>query len=138
MISCQRERMQVSIFLLWYRNNMYCRSIVSLQHIKVKSVCGYIQQPSTYIHVYVIRIFSCIASHNQMRLDDLLRSIDVSITDNQPKMDWRKRMDTRDENWETFRSKLFEEVVMYSSMPADSVSHDRVHLCKGIFFFPYT
>ncbi|XP_064390969.1 uncharacterized protein LOC135338816 isoform X2 [Halichondria panicea] len=55
-----------------------------------------------------------------MRLDDLLRSIDVSIADNQPKSDWRKRMDTREENWEAFRSKLFEEVVMYSSMPADS------------------
>ena len=60
-----------------------------------------------------------------MRLDDLLQSIDVSITDNQPKTDWRKRMDTRDENWELFRSKLFEEVVMYSSMPADSVSYDQ-------------
>ncbi len=35
-------------------------------------------------------------------------------------------MDTREENWEAFRSKLFEEVVMYSSMPADSdsVSYD--------------
>ena len=71
-----------------------------------------------------------------MRLDDLLQSIDVSITDNQPKTNWRKRMDTRDENWETFRSKLFEEVVMYSSMPADSVSHNRVHwyMYKEIVF----
>lgn len=62
-----------------------------------------------------------------MMLDDLLRSIDVSITDNEPKTEWRKRMDNRDENWETFRCKLFEEVVMYSSMPADSVSDNRVH-----------
>lgn len=66
-----------------------------------------------------------------MMLDDLLRSIDVSITDNQPKTEWRKRMDTRDENWETFRSKLFEEVIMYSSMPADSVSDNRVHQYKS-------
>lgn len=82
-------------------------------------------------------IFSFVVSCNQRRLDDLLQSIDVSITDNQPKTDWRKRMDTRDENWEAFRSKLFEEVVMYSSMPADSVSHGRVHQYKGIVF-PYT
>ncbi len=59
-----------------------------------------------------------------MRLDDLLQSIDVSIADNQPKSDWRKRMDTREEKWEAFRSKLFEEVEMYSSMPAASVSHN--------------
>lgn len=78
-----------------------------------------------------MRIFSYAASRNQMRLDALLQSIDVSITDNQPKTDWRKRMDTRDENWEIFRSKLFEEVVMYSSMPADSVSYDQIlHLSK--------
>lgn len=69
-------------------------------------------------------LHSVIVSDNQMRLDDLLQSIDVSIADNQPKSDWRKRMDTREENWEAFRSKLFEEVVMYSSMPADSVSYD--------------
>ena len=49
----------------------------------------------------------------------------MSIAENPPKTDWRKRMDTREENWETFRTKLFEEVVMYSSMPADSVSYDQ-------------
>ena len=30
--------------------------------------------------------------------------------------------DTREENWEGFRCNLFEEVVMYSTIPADSVS----------------
>ena len=63
-----------------------------------------------------------LVSDAQTKLDDLLASIDESIGENQPVSNWRKRMDTREENWEGFRCKLFEEVVMYSTIPADSVS----------------
>ncbi len=67
-----------------------------------------------------------LVSGAQTTLDDLLESIDVSIGENQPVSNWRKRMDTREENWESVRYKLFEEVVMYSTIPADSVSNTVV------------
>ena len=70
-----------------------------------------------------------LVSDAQAKLDDLLASIDVSIGENQSVSNWRKRMDAREENWEGFRSKLFEEVVMYSTIPADSVSEIYCSFC---------
>ena len=58
----------------------------------------------------------------QEKLDELLQSIETSIVENQPVTNWQKRMEVREESWESLRCQLFEEVIMYSSMPVDSVS----------------
>ena len=58
----------------------------------------------------------------QEKLDDLLHSIETSLIKEQHVTNWQKRMELREESWETFRGQLFEEVVMYSTMPIDSVS----------------
>ena len=58
----------------------------------------------------------------QEKLDELLQSIETSIVENQPVTNWQKRMEVHEESWESLRCHLFEEVIMYSSMPVDSVS----------------
>lgn len=68
--------------------------------------------------MYIIILASDVA---QKRLDEMLENIESSIIENQPKSNWQKRMEVREENWEAFRSRLFEEVVLYSTMPPDSV-----------------
>lgn len=58
----------------------------------------------------------------QEKLDDLLQSIETSLVEEQHVTSWQKRMELREESWEALRGQLFEEVVMYSTMPMDSVS----------------
>ena len=58
----------------------------------------------------------------QEKLDDLLHSIETSLVKEQHVTSWQKRMELCEESWETFGGLLFEEVVMYSTMPIDSVS----------------
>lgn len=44
----------------------------------------------------------------QIELDDLLENTETFIVDDQPKVKWQKRMELREESWESFRSQLFE------------------------------
>ena len=76
---------------------------------------------SNFLHNNIHFIISA-SSIAQKELDELLQSVETSIVENQPITNWKRRMELREESWETFWSQLFEEVIMYSTMPTDSVS----------------
>ena len=55
----------------------------------------------------------------QGELDKLLQDIETSTSTVESQ--WHKLMELREENWQAFRCRLFEEVVMYSTLPIDAV-----------------
>ena len=75
----------------------------------------------------------------QKELSELLHSIESSVVESQPLTNWQKQMELREESWEAFRGKLFEEVILYSTMPADSVSEiPRLSDHCTLGYVPYT
>lgn len=63
-----------------------------------------------------------------LELRSLEEGLEGDVVGQKSSSEWNDRIERLEENWGSFRPKVFEEVLTYSSLP--SVLSDKVYKCK--------